>query len=131
LLSLAADDPVMLVAVQALDGVSAAALGVLLPLIAADLTRGTNRFNTCMGLFGLAINLGATVSTVVAGVVAERLGSGTAFVALAGAGVLAVLLVLFAMPETLELARRLGAGERVVKPARTGWRAGKWNPRTR
>ena len=41
LLPLAVDDPSMLIAVQALDGVSAAALGVLLPLVAADLTRGT------------------------------------------------------------------------------------------
>ena len=100
LLAFAADNPVMLVAVQALDGVSAAALGVLMPLIAADLTRGTNRFNTCMGLFGLAAGLGATLSTVAAGATAEQLGSGVAFAALAGAGVLAVLLVLFAMPET-------------------------------
>ena len=101
LLPLAVGDPLMLIAVQALDGVSAAALGVLLPLIAADLTRGTNRFNLCMGLFGLATGIGATLSTAAAGAVAGWLGTGVAFVALAGAGLLAVLLVLFAMPETL------------------------------
>ena len=55
--------PAALVAVQLLDGVSAAGFGVMLPLIAADLTRGTNRFNLCMGLFGLMAGLGATVST--------------------------------------------------------------------
>ncbi len=55
--------PAHLVAVQLLDGVSAAGFGVMLPLMAADLTRGTNRFNLCMGLFGLAAGLGATVST--------------------------------------------------------------------
>ena len=101
LLPLAVADPVVLVAVQALDGVGAAALGVLLPLIAADLTRGTNRFNLCMGVFGLATGIGATLSTAAAGVIAGWLGTGAAFVALAGAGLLAVLLVLFAMPETL------------------------------
>ena len=101
LLPLAVDNPSMLVAVQALDGVSAAALGVLLPLIAADLTRGTNRFNLCMGVFGLATGVGATLSTAAAGAIAGWLGVGAAFVALAGAGLLAVLLVLFAMPETL------------------------------
>ena len=46
-------DPVSLVLIQALDGVSAATLGLLLPLFAADLTRGTARFSTCMGIFGL------------------------------------------------------------------------------
>jgi MFS family permease len=101
LLPLAVADPVALVAVQALDGVGAAALGVLLPLIAADLTRGTNRFNLCMGVFGLATGIGATLSTAAAGVIAGWLGTGAAFVALAGAGLVAVLLVLFAMPETL------------------------------
>jgi MFS family permease len=112
LLPLAAADPAMLVAVQALDGVSAAALGVLLPLLAADLTRGTNRFNLCMGVFGLAAGIGATLSTVAAGAIAGWLGSGAAFVALAGAGLAAVLLVLFAMPETLPSPRRAGVGER-------------------
>lgn len=82
---------------------------MLLPLLAADLTRGTNRFNLCMGLFGLATGIGATLSTVVAGAIAERLGVGAAFVALAGAGLLAVSLVLFAMPETLP-ARPRGMG---------------------
>jgi MFS family permease len=109
LLPLAVADPVALVAVQALDGIGAASLGVLLPLLAADLTRGTNRFNLCMGLFGLATGIGATLSTVVAGAIAERLGVGAAFVALAGAGLLAVSLVLFAMPETLP-ARPRGMG---------------------
>lgn len=100
LLPLVVADPWMLVVVQALDGVSAAALGVLLPLIAADLTRGTNRFNFCMGVFGLATGVGATLSTAAAGAIAGWLGAGAAFVALAGAGLLALLLVLFAMPET-------------------------------
>ena len=110
LLPLAVADPAMLVAVQALDGVSAAAFGVLLPLLAADLTRETDRFNLCMGAFGLATGVGATVSTVSAGAIADRFGAGAAFVALAGAGVLAVLLVLFAMPETLRPAGRPSVG---------------------
>ncbi|MCB4821509.1 MFS transporter [Roseicella aerolata] len=94
------EEPVALVLVQALDGLGAATLGVLLPLVAADLTRGTNRFNTCMGVFGLANGIGATVSTAAAGAVAAGYGVGAAFLALAGAGLLAVLLALLAMPET-------------------------------
>ncbi len=74
--------------------------GVLLPLLAADLTRGTNRFNTCMGLFGLASGIGATLSTTLAGLLATEFGAGTAFTALAGAGLAAVALAWAAMPET-------------------------------
>ena len=63
LLLAATDDPVMLVAVQALDGVSAAVFGVMLLLVAANLTVGTERFNLCMGVLGLAAAGGATLST--------------------------------------------------------------------
>ena len=38
-------DPYLLVAVQLLDGITAAVLGVMVPLIVADLTRGTGHFN--------------------------------------------------------------------------------------
>jgi MFS family permease len=38
-------DPYLLVAAQLLDGVSAASLGVLVPLIIADVTRGSGHFN--------------------------------------------------------------------------------------
>src|SRR5207244_10111962 len=37
------DDPYALVAVQLLDGISAAALGVMVPPVVADVTRGTGR----------------------------------------------------------------------------------------
>jgi MFS family permease len=110
LLPLVVADPLALVAVQALDGISAAVLGVLLPLLASDLTRGTNRFNLCMGVFGLAIGLGATLGTMGAGAIVDGFDAGPAFVALAGAGGAGVLLVLFAMPETLRPVRRPAVG---------------------
>ncbi len=78
-------NPYALVAIQSLDGLSGAALGVLLPLISADLTRGTNRFNLCMGVIGLAIGIGGTLSTTLAGEVAQRLGHTVAFLCLAAA----------------------------------------------
>ena len=89
-----------LLAAQALDGLTAGVFGVLIPLVAADLTRGTNRFNLCMGLFGLAVNIGATVSTTAAGAIAATLGYWTAFAALAAVGLATLLLALFLMPET-------------------------------
>ncbi|WP_245870506.1 MFS transporter [Teichococcus rhizosphaerae] len=85
---------------QALDGINAAVFVILVPLVAADLTRGTNRFNLCMGIFGLAVGVGGMVSTTAAGLAASWFGSGVAFAGLGVTGLLAFLLVLFAMPET-------------------------------
>ncbi|MBR0647966.1 MFS transporter [Plastoroseomonas hellenica] len=94
------EDPAWLILVQALDGISAAGLGVMLPLLAADATRGSNRFNLCLGVFGLAIGVGSTLSTTLAGLVAEWFGVGTAFALLAATGLLSVVAVWAAMPET-------------------------------
>jgi hypothetical protein len=64
--------PALIVAAQVLDGVGGAVIGVLVPLVAADLTRGTGRFNLCMGTIGLAVGVGATLSTAIAGVMRTR-----------------------------------------------------------
>lgn len=92
--------PYLLVPVQMLDGLSAAVFGVMLPLIAADVAGGKGRYNLCIGLFGLAAGIGATLSTALAGFIADRFGNAVSFFGLAGAGALAVLLVWAAMPET-------------------------------
>ena len=94
--------PYLLVPVQMLDGLSAAVFGVMLPLIAADVAGGKGRYNLCIGLFGLAAGIGATLSTAAAGFIADRFGNTTSFFGLAAAGALAVLLVWAAMPETRE-----------------------------
>jgi MFS family permease len=91
---------VALAAYQALDGVSAAVFGLMLPLIAADLTRRTGYLNLAIGSFGLAGGLGATFSTVIAGWMADHFGSQVMFVVLAAVGASAVLLIWIAMPET-------------------------------
>jgi MFS family permease len=95
--------PYLLVPVQMLDGLSAAVFGVMLPLIAADVAGGKGRYNLTIGLFGLAAGIGATLSTAVAGFIADRFGSAISFFGLAGAGALAVLLVWAAMPETRDV----------------------------
>jgi MFS family permease len=92
--------PPLIVASQALDGVGGAVMGVLLPLVAADLTRGTGRFNLCMGALGLAVGVGATLSTALAGALAGQFGNSVAFLALAVAGAIGVLIVATVMPET-------------------------------
>ena len=92
--------PTLIVATQVLDGLGGAVIGVLLPLVAADLTRGTGRFNLCMGAIGLGVGVGATLSTAMAGGLAGRFGNSFAFLALALAGVIGLLIVALAMPET-------------------------------
>lgn len=89
-----------LVVGQAVSGISAAVFGVLLPLLAADLTLGTSHFNLCMGMLGLAMYLGAAISTTMSGEVADAAGMEVAFVLLAGVGLIGFLTVLLAMPET-------------------------------
>ncbi len=78
-------NPALLVPIQLLDGLSGAAFGVLLPLIASDITRGTGRFNLCMGFLGLAIGAAAACSTWAGGLLADN-SIRLAFVALAAAG---------------------------------------------
>ncbi len=101
-LALIALDPAIpgwqLIAVQLLDGLSGAAFGVLLPLVAADIARAGGRFNLCMGVLGLAIGGAAAASTVVAGRVADD-SLPLAFLALGGVGAAGVLLA-WLMPET-------------------------------
>jgi hypothetical protein len=72
----------------------------MLPLVAADLTRGTGRYNLCLGLLGLALTTGAGLSTTLAGAVATLGGKAAAFWLLSAIGLLAVLLVRGMMPET-------------------------------
>jgi predicted MFS family arabinose efflux permease len=91
---------VPLMVLQALDGVSAAALGLMLPLIAADVTKRTGYLNLAIGALGLASSLGATFSTAFAGWIGDRFGDTMTFLFLAAAGALAVALLWVAMPET-------------------------------
>ena len=92
--------PALIVLIQALDGVSGAVFGVLLPLVVADIARKTGRFNLSMGAVGLAITAAAALSTEVAGVIADRNGTAGAFELLAAAGLATVAIVWLAMPET-------------------------------
>ena len=91
---------VPLAALQALDGVSAAVFGIMVPLIAADVTRRTGYLNLAISSIGLAANIGATFSTTLGGLVADRFGISAALLGLAAVGLAATLLVWVAMPET-------------------------------
>ena len=87
-----------LIPFQLLDGLSAAIIGVLTPLVIADLTRGTGRYNLAQGAAGTAIGIGGAVSMGASGYVAQHFGYSTAFLALAAvaAAAIAALWALFA-----------------------------------
>ncbi|MCP1549011.1 MULTISPECIES: MFS transporter [Methylorubrum] len=93
-------DPYWMVAIQVFDGISASVLGVMVPLIVSDVTRGTGRFNTALGAVGTGMGIGAALSTALAGFMADELGSRTAFLGLAIVGAAGLALVLLIMPET-------------------------------
>jgi MFS family permease len=94
------DDPDLLVPIQLLDGVGGAMMGVMLPLIAADVAGKSGHFNLCIGAIGFAGGIGATISTSMAGLIADWFDPQVAFLALAVAGLGAVLLAWAAMPES-------------------------------
>lgn len=93
-------DPEIMVAIQFLDGISAASLGVLVSGAVADVTRETGNFNLALGFIGVAMGVGASISTTLAGVIAYSFGSAAAFLTLAIIGLVAFLAVVLAMPET-------------------------------
>ncbi|MBS0638495.1 MAG: MFS transporter [Acetobacteraceae bacterium] len=85
---------------QAVSGLSAAVFGVMLPLLAADLTAGTRHFNLCLGFLGLAVYVGAAISTSLGGGIADAAGIQAAFVSLGTIGAAGTLVIWMAMPET-------------------------------
>lgn len=97
-----------LIAIELLDGAAAATMGVIIPLIAADLTEKTGYLNLAIGSFGLAGSLGATFSTTLAGWIADRFGLATAFYALALPALLGIAIILLILPETRPSAQAPG-----------------------
>lgn len=89
-----------IVAVQILDGISAAALGVLVPLSIADITRNSGRFNLTQGLVGCAMGIGASISTTLAGILSDRFSSSFTFLMLGAIAAIGLMAVWRLMPET-------------------------------
>jgi MFS family permease len=93
-------DPYVLVAAQLFDGVTAAVFSVMIPLIVADIAFGSGHFNLAQGIVGTATGIGASLSTVLAGYVSDKFGSGVAFTGLAGVAAGGLMLIWLVMPET-------------------------------
>jgi MFS family permease len=97
-------NPELLVVVQLLDGVTAAIFAVMVPLVVADLTRGTGHFNLGQGIVGTFIGIGASVSSTLAGYISDHFGSPSAFAGLAAIALAGFAAVWFLMPETRDAA---------------------------
>lgn len=93
-------DPNLLVLIQVLDGISASVFGVLVPLIVVDVTYGSGHFNVAQGIVGTATGIGASISVLFTGYVADRVGGSAAFLALGIIAAAAFSFVWFVMPET-------------------------------
>ena len=85
-----------------LNGVSGAIFGVTMTVVAADLTRRTGGFNLTLGALGVAISVGASLSTFLTGISAALFGARMAVLGLALVGLCGLLLLWARMPETRE-----------------------------
>ena len=82
------------------DGVAAGIFGVISVLIAADLMRGTGRFNLAQGLTALATGIGAALSNATSGFVVQWFGYPAGFLYLAAIAACALVFFALLMPET-------------------------------
>jgi len=94
------NDPWWLVGVQALDGIGAGIFGALFPVVIADLTKGTGRFNVSQGVVATVQGLGAALSATLAGAIIVGAGYTAGFLTLAAIAGGGFVLYLVAMPET-------------------------------
>jgi MFS family permease len=101
-LYIVSDNSFWLIGVQLLDGVGAGIFGALTPLVIADIMRGTGRYNLAQGGIATVQGIGASLSGLVAGVIVDRFGYSAAFLTLAAAAPVALIVFTLAMPETVE-----------------------------
>ena len=93
-------NPAFVVMNQVFDGIAAASFGIMVPLVTSDIAGRSGHFNLSLGFIGLAMGVGAMISTTLAGWIGDHFGDQAAFLALASAGLAGTLLVWRAMPET-------------------------------
>ena len=92
--------PVLLLAIQLLDGIGAGIFGVIAIVIVSDLTQGTGRFNFFQGMVALCTGLGAALSNLIAGFIVKSWGFNAGFISLAIFAMAGLCFFWLAMPET-------------------------------
>lgn len=93
-------EPISFVALQILDGIAAAVIGVVVAVCVADLTSRSENFNVGLGAVGAAMGLGAAISTSLTGELADWAGTSVAFLAMAMIALFGLTIVGRYMPET-------------------------------
>ena len=107
------DNPSWLLGVQLLDGVGAGMYDVLLPLVLADVMRGTGRYSLARGVLGTIQGIGGSTGQGAAGFLVASLGYSTGFLALSAVALAGLLLIVFAMPETKPAPRKCDPSDEV------------------
>ena len=95
-------NPYFITSVQVLDGLSAGIFGVVSILIVADLTKGSGHFNLANGILITAVGLGASLSNVAGGYIANLFSFRYAFLFLSAIAALAFVICLLFMKETFD-----------------------------
>ena len=92
--------PISLLAVQVLDGAGGGLFDALLPLILADLVKGTGRYSLARGVLGTIQGIGGAASQLATGLIVTAAGYPLAFLTLIAGALAAFVLVFLALPET-------------------------------
>ena len=100
LLYMVSDNAAWLIGVQLLDGVGAGVFTAITPLLIADVTKGTGRFNVSQGAVATVQGVGASLSGLAAGIAMDHFGYSAAFTLSAVAAGIALATLAFALPET-------------------------------
>ncbi len=93
-------DPVFMMVIQLLDGVTGAAVTVLTILVVTDLTTGTGRFNLAQGVLGTLTGTAAAVSTGSVGFIVQQFGDLAGFLLMAAATTAGAALLWALLPES-------------------------------
>jgi MFS family permease len=93
-------NPAWLIGVQLLDGLGAGLIGALFPVVIADVSRGSGRFNAAQGAVGTVHAMGGILSQVMSGIIVVHAGYNVAFLVLATVAGLGAALFWLTMPET-------------------------------
>ena len=93
-------DPFYLISIQVLDALCGTFSGVMQVMIAADITKGTGKFNLMQGIVATALGTGTALSHFLSGYLIQYIGFEKGFLVLSLLAVFALLFFYFAMPET-------------------------------
>ena len=100
LLFTVAPGPLWLLPMQALSGIDAAVLGILSPLIIADVTAGSGRYNLAQGAVGMTTGIGAALSTTAIGYITQWFGFTAGLLVLAAVAVCGFVFIVLLLRES-------------------------------